>query len=280
MTNKLPEGDYDIVFVSAGNNTVIEEHYSRSMREIYSPFIGVKNSTVAGYTPTVAENVLMTRIGNTDDTYKKIHVFVEEPYIEIDNLDRADISGNRSMLILSGYSNSFIGDDISVQIDADKINGITKYYSTWNTEVVSNGGYGAYRTWNASLIIDFNNVVPGPHMLTVTSGSGGHAAAPVYTRVEAAGNYVPPERIKYFDNSPFIPPVYINTTVTVVVPGPVQTVIQKIPPSEKEIKDAGTAVATVWYVVSAVVLIALYLLYRLMKWILNIYRRMKFVEGI
>jgi hypothetical protein len=167
-----------------------------------------------------------------------------------------------------------------VQIDPDKINGITKYYSTWNTEVVDNGGYGAYRTWNASLIVDFDNVFPGPHVLSVTSGSGGSASVPIYTRKELAEHYIPPEHIEYFDNSPFIPPVYINTTITIPVPGPTRIIIEKVLPTEKEINDAGTAVATVWYVVSAVVITLLYIVYRFGRWMLNIYRRVKFAEGV
>ncbi len=280
MLERLPPGDYDIVFVSPGNNTVIEEIYDHREKNIYSPFRNSPNITVLGYVPTMTEGKLLERVAATDDDYTKIRISVEEPSIDIRKLDRADLPNNRSMLILSGYTNSFVGDSITVQIDPDKINGITKYYSTWNTEVVDNGGYGAYRTWNASLIVDFNNVFPGPHLLTVTSGSGGMASVPVYTRKELAEHYVPPEHIEYFDNSPFIPPVYINTTITIPVPGPTRIIIEKVLPTEKEINDAGTAVAIVWYVVSAVVITLLYILYRFGKWMLNIYRRVKFAEGV
>jgi len=280
MLGNLSPGEYDIIFVSPGNNTVIEEIYDRREKNIYSPFRDSSNITVAGYTPTVTERKLLERLAITDDDYSKIRISVEELSIDIRKLDRADLPGNKSMLLLSGYTNSFIGDDITVQIDADKINGVTKYYSTWNTEAVGNGGYGAYRTWNASLIVDFNNVFPGPHMLTVTSGSGGYATVPIYTRKELEGHYVPPTHIEYFDNSPFIPPVYINTTITVPVPGPTRIIIEKIPPTEKEINDAGTAAATVWYLISAIVIGGLYVLYRLGRWMLDVYRRVKFSEGV
>jgi hypothetical protein len=280
LVNDLLAGEYDVVFVSPGNNTVIEEIYDPHLENIYSPFRNTPNASVVGYLPTITERILLDRINSTDDKASKIHIVVEDPAIDIRKLDRADLPNNKSMIILSGYTNSFIGDSIVVQIDADKINGVTKYYSTWKTEVISNGGYGAYRTWNASLIVDFNNVFPGSHLLTVTSGSGGIASVPIYTRKEVADHYVPPTHIEYFDNSPFIPPIYINTTITIPVPGPTKIIIEKIKPTEKEINNAGTAVATVWYLISVIIVSVTYFLYRLTRWALSIYRRAKFAEGV
>jgi hypothetical protein len=71
--------------------------------------------------------------------------------------------------------------------------------------VVDNGGQVAYRAWNTSFLIDFDNVFPGQHSLTVTSEDGASATVPFYVYNELAKHYQPEAYLEFIGNNPFIP---------------------------------------------------------------------------
>ncbi len=273
MTNTLPSGEYDIVFITPGKNTIVEENYNHTLKTITSPFKSVPDMDVRGLVPTTTEQMLYSRITLGDDSYEKWRVYIADPYIEIKKLSQDTLTNNQTLIVIAGYTNLNQGDKVLVTLDANTTNSVTRPRTTWTAEVMNNGGGGAYRTWNVSVIADFNNVFPGPHFITVSSYNGGSATAPIYVRQELAAHYNPPEYLKFVDNSPFIAPIYINTTITIPVPGPTKIVTVTITPSEKQIKDAGTQVATVWYIVSVAVIVAIIILIAFLLWMRSVYRR-------
>jgi len=273
MTNSLPSGAYDVVFIQSGKNTINEEIYNHSTKIIASPFKAISDADTKGFTPDIAEKVLFSRITLGDDNYTKWKIQVSDPTITVEKLAQTVLKNNQTLVVLSGYTNLNQGDEVLVTLDANTTNSVTRPKTTWATTAINNGGGGAYRAWNMSVIVDFNNVFPGPHFLTVSSDNGGSATVPIYVRQELAAHYNPPEYLKFVDNSPFIAPIYINTTITIPVPGPTKIVTVTITPSEKQIKDAGTQVATVWYIVSVVVIVAIIILIAFLLWMRSVYRR-------
>ena len=214
VLRNLEEGSYNIIFIEPGANGIIEEIYDPIDDRIVSPFRDVSDISLRGIAPLVAENFLLSKVANShDDSYEKWGIDLQDPKIMVTKLDQAPLTNNHSVIILAGYTNMNQGDNLTITFDANRTNPYIVHQ--WFLTVQNNGGEGAYRVWNTSFIMDFNQIAPGQHSFTITSNEGATAIIPIYRRVELFPNYMPPEELGFFDNSPFIPPVFINTTVKV-----------------------------------------------------------------
>ena len=269
----LKEGHYNIVFVKPGKNGILEETYDPVENAIVSPFRGVENTSLKGIDPLTAETFLLARIASSrDDSYEQWKIDLQDPKIMVTKMDQAPLSNNHSVIILAGYTNMNVGDVLNVELDVNRTNRYVTHY--WNATVLNNGGEGAYRIWNTSFIVDFNQVAPGNHFFTVSSNEGASATVQVYRRVELLPHYMPPEYLGFFDNSPFLPR---PTPEIVQVPGPVHTVIQTvtITPSEQQIKDATWVVLTPVLTEAVIALVVVVLGIILLLWAISAYRRSK-----
>lgn len=235
FSNKLVVGNYKIIDVYPGGNFIIEERYDKNTSTISSPFRDVAPVAVGTMTSSNIMAALKYQVGKSiDDTFTEINITVEDPYIEVRRLDNlANADGTNSVMI-SGYTNANVGDEITLEFDKGHIDSKLIRANTWTTNVVDGGGRNAYRTWYTTAVFNANDFVAGQHTMTVTTSSGASVNAPVFIRKELAANYNPPDYIQFIDNSPYIPvptvpPAPPPVTVTVV-----QTVVQeKIVEKEK-----------------------------------------------
>lgn len=281
ITAGMTAGKYSVVFVKPGRNTIIEEHYDKENLMLVSPFRDQDPVMLNGLTPVFIQDRLIQMIRNSkDDSFDVWNVELQDPSVEIMRFYQNPLGKNTSLVVIAGYTNANPGTDIVVQMDLNTSNRITRPSHTWHTQAVDavyggeNLGSGYYRVWNVSFVIDYKNMFPGDHWLTVSTNDGGSGTVPFYVRRELADHYQPKEYIEFVDNSPFIPPIYINTTKIerVEVPGPMVTVT--ITPSPEQVRKAGEDAATAWLTVIGVILAFLYVVYRIVRWMLSIWRRM------
>jgi len=151
--------------------------------------------------------------------------------------------------MLKGYTNANPDTPLTIRIDANRTTGESYTLNTTMAYAVFNGGMAAYRTWNTTFIIDFNNVYPGYHDLTVTTDNGGKAIVPIYIRQELPLHYNPPTYLKFIDNSPFIEPVVVEKEVIREVPKIVTEIV-----IQKEEVDYGTLAKTIFWQYSPIVI--------------------------
>jgi hypothetical protein len=276
--NDLSAGQYDVMFVKPGNNTIIEEIYNKSLRQITSPFVGVAPTDIAGLQPEVVEDRLKSRIAATDDSYEVWRIALQDPSVEIAQLTQTPINDNKSYVVLAGYTNANAGTNMTVQMDPKKNGGVERPGSVIHMTAVDNGGGGAYRIWNVSFIADYDILFAGPHDITVTSDTGGSGTIQLYVRSESPANANPPSIIHYIDNSPFIP---TPTPITIIErPTPItvyQTVTVPVTPSDEQVNKQQQIImdATVKFyeIVGAVVLVILIILILFFRWMWRIYKR-------
>lgn len=235
----LEPGPYDISFVTPGSNGIIEEHCDGSscqtgaISTIVSPFRSQTDEQVHGYDPYTVSNLLDTMVARSfDDSTIKWRMLVEDPKIEVAKMDYVTLTNNHTMFAISGYTNDYEGSNLTIKLDVQ--NGITLnelHYAT----VIDNGGMRAYRAWNASFIIDTQNMNPMYHYFTIENDIGGSAIVPMYVFRELAAHYQPKAMMQFIDNSPFIPTPTpeIRTQIKVVEkPVPYEVRVEVTPSQE------------------------------------------------
>jgi hypothetical protein len=237
VLSSLPSETYDTIFINPGKNGIVEETYSEKNNTISSPFRNQPDTGLTGISSSVARDFLINKISRSnDDSYVKWVVDIQDPAIYIMKLVQNPLTNNQSLIVLAGYTNENQGEVLDITFDTDSTSPKRTYGNHWKAMAINHGGQVAYRVWNVSFIVDFNQVAPGQHSFTVTSPSGAVATVPIYRRNELVEHYQPPEETAFFDNSPFIPTptpiverVVERETVKVI-----ETVTVQIPPSEAD----------------------------------------------
>jgi len=276
MTANLPENVYEILFIQPDPIGQFEQTYDLEKHSISSPFRGTPDVVIYGRDSIAIEGILENQIKSSQQkNFTRWIINLQDPQVDIRRLDTWTFGNNNTRFTLNGYTNMNPGDTLTIMMDA-KLKG-DKWYGAreWTAQVVDHGGMNCYRTWNVTFNVDYSNMFPGPHDITVVSNEGASATVPFYVHRELAGHHQDPEYIQYVGNSPFIPPVYINTTVIKEVPGPVQTVIVHDTPAPAVVQAAADKAANETaetYAGAALIIVGLYLAGR---WILDAYRRSK-----
>ena len=236
-TANLPEGVYHVTFIQPDALGTFEQTYDPELHTISSPFRNTPDTSIYGLDGYLVEGILDKQIkSSSQPAYTKWIVNLQDPMIDVQKLDSWTFGANNTLFTIAGYTNMNDGDTLHIQMDANLTG--DKWYGarTWNAPVVYRGGMNYYRTWNATFAVDFSNLFPGQHFMTVTSDAGASVTVPFYVYRELPAHYQPMQYIEYIGNSPFIPPVYINTTVIKEVPGP--TVYVPVTPAPEVVAAA------------------------------------------
>lgn len=269
-TRNLPAGLYQNILVPADKNGVYDVRYDRDSQSIVSPFRSVENLSIAGLQPSMVESALLRRVSSSyAPGFTRQKIDLQEPAITLTKFDQWQDLQSNNVFSLAGYTNSNPGDTVIIRLDGSR---------AWTTHATYNGDMGDYRAWAVSFNISFDQLTKGDHTITLDTNNGAHMAATFYVREELAPNHQDEVFLKYIGSSPFIPPVYINTTVTVQVPGPTRYVYVNVTPAPEEVQAATDR--STW---AAVTVIAEYLagcivllgIIGLLAWAYSAYRRSK-----
>lgn len=239
---ELEPGNYDVIYINAGLNGIVEESYDPKTKSIVSPFKDKRDTSLYGIQPRVAQTLLEYDIQNSkDDIAITKHIDVQDPSILIVSLRQNVIPigpYNVTAFTLSGYTNANQGSTVNIQLDSDRSVSGRLAVVPWTADVVNNGGQVAYRAWTKSFLVDTGAMSKGQHEFTVTNKEGGSATIPFYVRKEPEANYVPNVSLSYISNSPFIPtptPVVITKVEKEVVK---ETVTVPVTPSQESVDEA------------------------------------------
>ncbi len=275
-TRDLPAGLYENVLVFPECNGLYDVRYDKDTDSLSSPFRDVQNLSVVGLQPAQVKARLMQRIlSSYSKNYTMQRIDIQEPAITLSKFDQWQKISGDTIFTLAGYTNANPGDIVIVRLDANRTYPASEGARAWVTKASDNGGPGYYRAWAASFSIPLQNLPPGEHWISVDTNNGAHMDATFYVYNELKPHYQPEVFLKYIGSSPFVPPIYINTTVTIEVPGPTKYVYVDVTPKPEDVQAAadraawGTAGTILeWVFIGALVI-------GLLLWIYSAYRRQR-----
>ena len=273
-TRDLPSGVYHNILIPADRNGVFDVRYDPETRSLISPFRDVENRSVVGLQPSQVESVLLQQVSASyAPQYTLQTIDFQDPAITLTKFDQWQDLHNNTVFSLAGYTNNNPGDTVTIRLDANRTYPESDGSRIWITKVSPHANMGDYREWTIGLKVDLNTLSKGPHWFTIDTNNGAHMDATFYVREEPAPNHQPEVFLKYIGSSPFVPPVFINTTVTVQVPGPTQYVYVNVTPAPEEVQAA--ADRSTWAAVDLIAeeIAVILVIFGLAAWAYSAYRR-------
>jgi len=286
----LETGNYHLIEVSPGNNSIYEEYYDPGYQPekftttrypaLVSPFRNGEVKNIYGLNPQNVESALKEMVKKSiDDSITTLNVQYAEPEIQIMRIDALQNPDNQTWYNVRGYTNVANGTPLTITIDQGSY--FYKMNKTWKSvaENVNTADPGMWRQFNSLIPVDYGNMFPGNHYITVSSPQGATMTVPFYVYKEPPAHYIPPQYIEYVGASPFVTPQVITKTVTVQVPGPVQYV--SVTPSNEQVKAQQEVVQNeheIMYLMWGLCLVGLYGAYRLVKWLISVAKRTRKVQ--
>ncbi|MFA4849148.1 MAG: hypothetical protein WC626_05415 [Methanoregula sp.] len=276
-------GNYDAVIINKGNNSILEETYDPeyipekysnvTWPAIISPFRNVNPINIHGMQPKLVEEKLINRLQESlDDQYIIWSISFQEPEIQIKRIDVLRNPDNRSWYNIRGYTNIKNGSVLTITIDADNLNDTIKGIRQWKTTAVGLDPY-AWRQFNTIIPVDYEQIFPGYHYITITSETGATQTVPIYIMKELDPHYIPPEYTEYLGTSPFVTPRIIEKEVP--VPGPTRIVMVHDTPTGEQLKQA--RLEADWEIIEIIVKVIAGILALILigAWLYSAYRRAK-----
>jgi hypothetical protein len=275
FTNSISTGQYTLVFVDPGANNITEETYDRDLNAVSSPFRDVAETSLNSTSQEVQLAALAKMVNKSiDDKYTMMRIEVQDPMVEVRQLDTGTTVDGMNTATIAGYTNVNPGSIVTIEFDKGTIDPKLARANTWNTTVDSPYAPNAYRTWFKTVLFNPNDFRIGTHTLTVTTESGAYANPPITIRRELEGSYQPPSTFQFIDNNPFIPTPTPEPAPPPVVVTVVQTVVQeKIVTQEKIVP-----IDPYPYVIGGIiaVIVVAYVIYSIARAIVNERRKRKF----
>jgi len=151
------------------------------------------------------------------DDWKEYNLTVQNPSIEITELEQVSWTENQTFLHLLGYTNTQNGTRLTFTLDKDKQTARSLKYSQFNTTAEGTGS-GDMRWYEIAIPLIWENTYVGEHSVTANTSVGGEMKYDYHIWQAPEGSYVPPKMVKYVGGNEYIAPVI--QTVTIVLPTP------------------------------------------------------------
>ena len=233
----LTTGDYHLIVVNTGANNILEAAYNKTTKTIESPFRNTKPVYVGDLSPNLVEGKLNALVGSSiDDSIATTNMVYQTPEIQFTRIDELYNPDHKSFYDIRGYTNEMAGTELTITIDAGKLNGRSVGQPPVKTNATG-ANIGSMRQFNALIPIDYDGIAPGTHNITITSPLGAKTSVEFYIRQESPNSYVPPQYTEYLGTSPYVTPKIETVTVIVTVPV-INTVVVHDTPSQESVDAA------------------------------------------
>jgi hypothetical protein len=140
----------------------------------------------------------------TLDDWKEYNLVVQDPSIEITELEQESWTENQTYLHLLGYTNVKNGTPLTFIIDEDKQTVRSLKYSSFTTNAQGTGS-GDMRWFEISIPLIWENTYVGEHSLTANTSAGGEMRYDYHIWEAPESSYVPPKTVKYIGGNEFVP---------------------------------------------------------------------------
>jgi len=213
--------EYTILVDNPGTNTITEAEYNQANQEIRSPFYKTPEINAAGYSGSVLLDKLLPWFRQySDDSITVLEMSVQDPMVEIRTIDEMWVNST-SVLDVQAYTNVAEGTIATAYLDYNP-DDHSVHIKSWATTVTGDD-HGDMRTILATVPIDWENINPGEHSITIIVPQGkAFSTVPFHVYSLPEGQKKPLMHTLYAGGDEFKPVV----TVTVPVPGPTRIVTQ------------------------------------------------------
>ena len=279
----IPLGDYNLDLIRPGSNSIFEELYNATTDSLVSPFANIQPVSFAGLNPQNAEGIVEGRVHSSlDDSVETLHLQLMNPEIDINTIDALQTSDNSTLYDIRGYTN--LANNTQLTVIFDKGQYFARQQKEWQTTVDTvSPDPGVWREYNTLIPVNYNEVFPGFHNITVEAADGASISVQVYIYQTPEPNYIPTQSYQYTGINPYITPVTVIQTV--MVPPVIQTVTVPVTPSDEQVKAQQEIIQNeheqYWEgigILVAILFLFLYIIYRLIRWIISIIKRARNID--
>lgn len=161
----------------------------------------------------------------TMDNWVEYNLTVQNPSIEITELEQRNWQENQTYLYMQGYTNTQNGTILTFILDKDKQTPRSLKYSMFTT-TAEGLGEGDMRWFSILIPLIWENTYVGEHSVTANTSIGGEMKYDYYIWQTPSGTYVPQKTVKYVGGNEYIAPVV--QTVTIILPTPTPEIVEKV----------------------------------------------------
>ena len=237
-------GTYTIMFHSVGNDLNFDVRIRDNKLEYFdSSNFHVYSLDLAGMTPKIVMDKILSVRGTSDDTFTMKTLEIQNPSLDIIQIDALDITDTTAVWQIRGYTNLENGSELMFVLDKDKtlthdITDIIRRQNSWNSTVLSYSDPGSMRYFDYGVPIDYNMMAPGPHEVTVYGAHHTEMTVTKFVYESPIEFYKPNQTTKYAAGNLFVPTPTPEIIIQHdVVQGPKEYVTIEVPvtPSDEQV---------------------------------------------
>ena len=242
---RFEPGSYTILFHSVGNDWNFDLRIINDKLEYFDQVdFKVHSVDLLGLTPTlVMEKILKIR-GAGDDMFTLKTLEIQDPYIEITQIDSIDVNENSAVWQISGYTNLANGSELSFTLDKDRVQpldvmGVTRAQNVWYSTVLSYTNPGSMRYFDYGIPVLYSQMAPGQHEVTVYGDHGAEMTVSKWIYVAPDEPFKPNKTTKYSAGYEFVPTPTPEIIIQKEVVKEIVTQIVRVPvtPSDAQVKS-------------------------------------------
>jgi hypothetical protein len=281
----LEPGTYTLLLQTAGKNGQFDVRYANDSIQWSDKWNGIKSVSISGLQPILASGIVQDTLGKTDDNYIVLRLIVELTQVRVDKIDERGLTDEEFLTVkesglvtwydVRGYSNLANNTPLKVYLDKEDHVKDRKAYTF--DSVTSRTSVGNRSVFQCIIPMVWDKIAVGMHTITIVAPDGAFSNYDFYVSEMPADSYRPNATLKYVEGrNPYVPPVYINTTVTVEVTKEViKEVIKEVPPPQESVDAAQKKAVAEVVGFYASIFIVLALISGIGYYMTSVYRRAK-----
>ena len=239
-------GAYTMIVQHPGNNTQFDVRYDKGNLQYYDGWNGIQTVDISPLQPRMVIDKLESVINGTDDTYTVYTLEVQEPRIDITQMDEVWIGSkileyhyNQTQTVLKdvrGYTNLQNGSTLAAVLDKDWVSGDGTVGRFTTTAEISRSAPGNRTMFRVYIPVVYDNLPTGMHTITITGPYQSTTKVDFPVELLPPDSFRPNTSLKYTsDENPWKPNLTIPTPIVVTVPGPTQIITVQVTPSNEQV---------------------------------------------
>jgi len=258
----ISTGPYSMLVITGGKNGQFDLKYDETDNTVrYFSLSKFKVSEIP--TDGIAAAVLLPKvqqaITETDDKYTQYKVEIQDPYVEITEVDPYQVNDFAGTIRVRGYTNEIANKTVTLVIDEKTTHERNRHLRTFTTNSTDTGNAGSMRYFSESVPIIWSNMTTGQHSINASTPLNANAYVDFWIYESPAGTKAPNQTIKYIGGYEFVqtPTPEIITRVETVIKKETVTVTIPVTPSNEQVKSQQDAVIgeaiTFWGAVAVII---------------------------
>lgn len=234
-TYSFESGEYDMLLQNMGEGILfftVRYNPDTQDLDIFNPAsFSISHYPLYGLSPQVRLDRVLKAFWNSTDTYKKLKLEVQEPAIDIMQIDTLWSNENVTLLDVRGYTNIPKGSYLKFILDEDRQTARTMGANTFGT-LAQGESPGSMRYFSLLIPLKTFEMPTGEHWITAYTPDGAWQRVPYFIWESPEHSYIPNQTIRYIGGNEFVPtpPPEIKNVTQIVTVVQTQIVYQQLTP--------------------------------------------------